>query len=187
MVAIVLAITTSGCSLMYKKGRPNVGDPPDRYVHCTNVYGPIVIDALLATLLTVGAVAAVQNRNSDPANPDSSSTGGYVSLFLLPAAFAISGIYGFVKVDACSKHHEAWARLHPEAPNGPMSYPPQMYGSPVQSSSPPGSMPPPAPGSMPPPQPGRMPGSMPPPQPGQVPGALPPPAAPTGQGAGQPR
>jgi hypothetical protein len=127
-VVSALVIATSGCSLFYGKGRPHAGNPPTQYVHCTNVYGPIVIDGLMATLFSISAVAAVQNSTST----DSMDTNnGAYTLFIVPGLFALSGIYGLVHVNDCSKHHEAWARLHPESPNGPVTttpiYPPQPY------------------------------------------------------------
>lgn len=174
VVAIALAFATSGCSLLYRKGRPNVGDPPDRYVQCTNVYGPIVIDALLATSMTIGGIAAIKNDPSSEMN-----SADFLPFFLLPTLFALSGIYGYVHVDDCSKHHEAWARLHPESPNGPVLYPPPpVYRPPVQPPAPaPGAMPPvAAPGSVPPaPAQAQTPGPV-APAPAPTPGATPSPA-----------
>jgi hypothetical protein len=134
IAAVLLVVAMSGCSMVYRKGRPNVGVPPTHYVACTNVYGPIVIDGVLATLLTIPAVALARQN----ANDTNAMAGDSVPMFIFPAMFVASGIYGIVHVNDCSEHHEAWARAHPESPNGPL--PPIVF---PYRPPPPGSLPPP--------------------------------------------
>ncbi len=134
--AVVALLGVTGCSFMNVHGPGDQPNPPQVYVGCTDQSMDPFIDLGLGILTAAAVVTALidKSNGTDPQNKTTASG------FILPVIFGGSAVYGFTRISACRDHHLAWARAHPESPNGPvpMAYPPPGYGYP-----PPGYYPPP--------------------------------------------
>jgi hypothetical protein len=106
MVAAVLALVASGCSLVATTGAPDqiAGPrPPD----CTTSKVPVYVDSAIGvgavgTSLFIGLAALASSGRRE--------TLGYATLFtfLTSIPFTVSGIIGGARVRSCRKARDAW-------------------------------------------------------------------------------